>query len=41
MDIDINNPIDFTFEYEIGLAPEVKVTAVDKKLKYEECNYYR
>ena len=31
--IDINNPADFTFEYEVGLAPEVKVTAVDKKTK--------
>jgi len=31
--IDINNPADFTFDYEVGLAPEVKVTAVDKKTK--------
>mgnify|MGYP000966216955 CR=1 FL=1 len=33
IDIDINNPGDFTFQYEVGLAPEVKVTALDKKTK--------
>ncbi len=31
--IDINSPADFTFEYEIGLAPEVKVDALGKKTK--------
>jgi FKBP-type peptidyl-prolyl cis-trans isomerase (trigger factor) len=31
MNFDINNPSDFTFEYEIGLSPEVKVTGLDKK----------
>ncbi len=30
---DINNPSDFTFEYEIGLAPEVKVDTLNKKNK--------
>lgn len=30
---DINNPADFTFEYEIGLAPEVKVTFLNKNTK--------
>jgi len=33
INIDINNPSDFTFEFEIGLAPEVKVTALNKKTK--------
>jgi len=31
LEIDINNPVDYTFEYEIGLAPEVKVDALSKK----------
>lgn len=33
INIDINNPSDFTFEFEIGLAPQVKVTALNKKTK--------
>lgn len=33
MEFDINNPADFIFEYEIGLAPEVKVDALGKKTK--------
>lgn len=33
LEFDINNPSDFTFEYEIGLAPEVKVDALGKKTK--------
>lgn len=28
--IDLNSPTDFTFDYEIGLAPEVNVTALSK-----------
>ena len=31
INIDINNPGDFTFEFEIGLAPEVKVETLNKK----------
>ncbi len=30
VNIDINNLSDFTFEYEIGLAPEVKVSSLNK-----------
>lgn len=33
VEFDINNPIDFTFEYEIGLAPAVKVDVLAKKTK--------
>jgi trigger factor len=33
IDLDINNPADYTFEYEIGLSPEIKVSALDKKTK--------
>ncbi len=33
---DINNPSDFTFEYELGLAPSVDVKAVSKKTKIEK-----
>lgn len=36
MVVDIQNPIDFTFEYEIGLAPKVKVDALDKKTTIEK-----
>ncbi len=32
-DFDINHPADVTFEYEIGLAPEVKVTSLNKNTK--------
>ncbi|HNM31875.1 MAG TPA: trigger factor [Chitinophagales bacterium] len=31
--LDINTPADYTFEYEIGLAPQVKVTALSKQTK--------
>lgn len=31
IEFDINNPADFTFEYEIGLAPEVKVSSLNKE----------
>ncbi len=30
LEFDINNPSDFTFEYEIGLAPDVKAQKVDQ-----------
>jgi len=33
LEFDINNPADFTFEYEIGLAPEVKVSSLSKDTK--------
>lgn len=33
LNFDINNPADFTFEYEVGLAPEVKLSALDKSAK--------
>lgn len=33
LDFDINAPKDFTFEYEIGLSPEIKVDAIGKKTK--------
>lgn len=36
MVVDIQNPIDFTFEYEIGIAPKVKVDALDKKTTIEK-----
>lgn len=31
--LDINTPADYTFEYEIGLAPQVKVTTLSKQTK--------
>jgi trigger factor len=31
INIDINNPSDFTFQFEIGMAPEVKVDSLNKK----------
>lgn len=33
INFDINNPSDFTFEYEIGIAPEVKVDILNKSTK--------
>lgn len=33
INIDINNLSDFTFEFEVGLAPEVKVSSLNKKTK--------
>lgn len=35
IDLDINQPADYIFEYEIGLAPEIKVT-LDKELSVEK-----
>lgn len=35
INIDINNPSDFTFEFEIGLAPDIKV-ALNNNLKVEK-----
>jgi trigger factor len=31
IDLNINNPLDFTFKYEIGLAPNVAVNSLNKK----------
>ncbi len=36
MVVDIQNPIDFTFEYEIGLAPKVSVDALNNKTTIEK-----
>lgn len=36
LEFDINSPSDFTFEYEIGLAPDVKVTVLNKETKVEK-----
>lgn len=36
MNFDINNPADFTFEYEIGLTPEVQINVLDKSTTVEK-----